>query len=890
MPITGQQPWHAIGIDEALLVLRSRYSGLSSTEAASRRLESGPNALAVRPPDRRWRVLLRQFRSTLIVILLVAALITLVLQRWVDAAAILIVLVLNAAIGFWQEVRADREMRALASLSAPGCRALRDGGLVSMAAIELVPGDVVLLESGERVPADVRLWDTRALRIDESMLTGESRAAAKSADAVAMDAPTPDRTGIAYSGTLVVSGRTRGLVVATGAATELGAINEFVQGGSEPTPLQLAVRTLERSIGLVMGIVALGIFVGGIALGEAWDVVFLSAVSVAVASIPEALPVVLTIALALGVRRMARRHAVVRTLPAVETLGSTSIIASDKTGTLTQNRLTVESIWTADGIVDVAGSAAEARARGELPAPLRAALLAGALANECHPTAESPTGFVGDAVDVALARAAASMGVLPPSGEPPEEVARLPYEPVNGYSQSLRRRPDGLLELFVKGAPDVVATMAVSLAGSSVGTSGMRAAVAGANAGLAAEGSRVLALAHRVLGPGPVLGPELPHPSGLELLGLAAMSDPPRPGVREAVAACRRAGIGLIMVTGDHPVTAERIAERLGIPHRGEVLTGVELGGLDDAALRERLRSTSVAARVAPVDKLRVVEALQASGETVAVTGDGVNDAPALRAASIGIAMGASGTDVAREAADLVLTDDDFSTIVHAVREGRVTFSAIRKATFFLLSTGLAIMVGVAVSVFLESPVLLLPVQVLWINVVTNGLQGLALAFEPGEGGELARPPRPRGEGILSRALWGRVVVTGLWMAAAILLTFHWALENGYDLDRARTLTLTLFVLFNFFQSGSARAEHRSLFTVSPFSNPFLLLTAIGSLLLQWGAMTWPPSAEVLSLVPLAPAEWLACAVLASTVLVIVELEKLGRRLFSRRDRPTLSA
>lgn len=882
--------WHAIGVDGAFYALDVEKSGLSTAEAAERRSRFGPNLLTVRSPDPVWRVLLRQFQSLLIVILLIAVAITLVLQHWVDAAAISIVLLLNAAIGFWQEVRADREVRALASLSTPSCRVLRDGRVAAMVATELVPGDVVLLESGERVPADVRLWDVRALQVDESLLTGESLAASKSSDPVAVDDPIGDRTCMAYSGTHVTSGRTRGLVIATGADTELGLINELVQGQPEPTPLQHVVHRLERAIGIVVGIVAAAIVVGGVALGEAWEEVFLSAVAVAVASIPEALPVVLTIALALGVRRMARRNAVVRTLPAVETLGSTSIIASDKTGTLTQNLLTVERVWTAAGIVDLPPSLVE-----DAPVPtdtlLHGVLIAGALANESHRNSDSPSGFVGDAVDIALARAAVALG-LPQADidDELEEVAHLPYEPVNGYSQSLRRRADGRLELFVKGAPDVVAPMATSLAGSALAADGMRAAVAGASADLAADGYRVLALAHRVLGSATVPGPELPHPSGLMLLGLAAMTDPPRPGVREAIADCRHAGIDLIMVTGDHPVTASTIAARLGIPDRGEVLTGAELAELDDDALRLRLRSTSVAARVSPADKLRIVEALRADGETVAVTGDGVNDAPALRAASIGVAMGAAGTDVAREAADVVLADDDFVTIVHAVREGRVTFAAIRKATFFLLSTGFAIMVAVTLSVYLEAPVLLLPVQVLWINVVTNGLQDVALAFEPGEGGELRRPPRPATEGILSTVLWGRVIVTGLWMAAAILLAFLWALENGYDLDHARTLTLTLFVLFNFFQSGSARAEHRSLFVLSPLSNPFLLLTAVGSLLLQWGAMTWPVSAELLSLVPLTLEEWLACAVIGSTVLVIVELEKLVRRVISRRRGSTLSA
>ncbi|QOD92926.1 HAD-IC family P-type ATPase [Chryseoglobus sp. 28M-23] len=874
-------PWHARDAAAVLDELASSPRGLKAADAAERQQRFGPNALTARPPDPAWKIVLRQFRSPLIAILIVAAAVTLLLQDYVDAIAIVIVLVLNATIGFWQELRADREMRALASLTVPAARVVRDGHVRSVSATELVPGDVVALESGERVPADLRLLDAHALLVDESMLTGESESVHKTADPVAEHTEVADRTSMLFSGTFATSGRAHGVVVAIGADTELGVINELVQGAPDPTPLQLIIRRLERRIGLFVGLVAAIVFVAGALLGEELEEIFLSAVSMAVATIPEALPVVLTIALAIGVRRMAARNAIVRTLPAVETLGSTTVIASDKTGTLTQNRLTAERLWTARGFADIVD------APPELDETARAALRTGALVNECHANAESEAGFLGDTVDVALAVAARGTAVVGPDDELPEQLAHLPYEPQNGYAQSLRDESDGLV-LHVKGAPELVLAMCSSVAGAEEPFAAARERVLEANAELAREGYRVLALARRRYpsGESPESaphGPELPHPSELELLGLIAMTDPPRPEARASIEQCRAAGLRVIMITGDHPLTATTIADRLGIAVDGGVITGVEVGDLDDDALRERLRTATVAARVSPTDKLRIVRALQQLGHTVAVTGDGVNDAPALKAAAIGVAMGRAGTDVAREASDVVLTDDRFATIVEAVRQGRVTFAAIRKATFFLLSTGFGIMLAVAVSVFLDQPLLFLPIQVLWLNVVTSGLQDVALAFEPEEGDELRRPPRPSSEGILSRALWGRTVVTAIWMAAVLLLAFAWALSSGYALDHARTLVLTLFVIMSFFQSGSARTEHRSLFTVSPVSNPFLIATALGAIGLQALVMTWGPAAAVLGLVPLTLAEWAGCAIAASSVLVIVELDKFARRLLGRR-------
>jgi len=871
-------PWHALDSDEAIARLDSSAHGLSSAEAAARRANFGPNRLEVRKPTPLWVVVLRQFRSPLIAILLVAATITLALQDWVDATAILIVLVLNASIGFWEETRAEREMRALASLTVPGARAVRDGHVIRLRAIELVPGDVVALESGEQVTADVRIIDAHALQVDESMLTGESEQVHKTPEPVSEHAAMGDRLGMLYSGTFVTSGRGRGVVVATGHDTELGRINELIQTSPERTPLQQSIGSLERRIGLFVAIVALAVIITGLLFGEDLETVFLSAIAMAVATIPEALPVVMTIALALGVRRMAAQGAIVRTLPAAETLGSTTVIASDKTGTLTQNRLAVERVWVPDlGVLEVEAL------RYQPSGVLHDLILAGALVNEAHSSDDDEGGFTGDAVDVALAVLARSLGVTS-DDDLPDQVARLPYEPQNRYAQSLRRSDhDASLMLYVKGAPELVLSMCrLEAEGTTLGDAARRR-VNDAQDQLARDGYRVLAMASRPVADGEPSGPELPHPSGLQLLGLVALADPPRAEALESIALCVGAGIRVIMVTGDHPLTATTIARRLGIADCDEVITGDQLDDLDDAALTERVARAGVVARVSPADKLRVVQALQANGDTVAVTGDGVNDAPALKAAAIGVAMGKAGTDVAREAADVVLTDDRFATVVEAVRQGRVVFSAIRKATFFLLSTGFGIMLAVAISFFFEQPLLLIPVQVLWINVVTSGLQDVALAFEPAEGDELRRTPRSAREGILSRELWVRTVISASWMATVLLITFQLALGAGYELDRVRTITMTVFVLMSFFQAGSARTERRSLFTISPFSNPFLIATALGSLGLQWLVMTWPVSAGVLKLVPLTLGEWIACAVAASTVLVIIEVEKYVRRVLVRR-------
>lgn len=876
-------PWHALSSDDVFAGLSSDPEGLSGAEASRRLAEVGPNELSFAGATPWWRVLLRQFISPLIGILLVAAVVTLVQQHWVDSGAIFLVLTINAALGFVQERKAEADVRALQSLSTPSCRVLRDGTEQVVAGCDVVPGDVVLLESGERVPADLRLFEANGLQVDESMLTGESFAATKHTGPLPEDIGDADKANVAFSGTFVGSGRGRGVATATGAGTALGEINALIQGPPGRSPLQLLTHSLERRIGMVVLGALVFIFIAGLVLGNDVSTMFRTAVGLAVATIPESLPIVLTVALSLGVSRMARRNAIVRTLPAVETLGSTDVIGSDKTGTLTENTLTVERIWTAAGVLDISNGD---DVGGPADPPLvRAVLRAGALTNEATLSAEEENlEYSGDAVDAAMALTAVARGAISEAERSAEPLAHQPYEPHLRYSQTLQREAGDRRILYVKGSPEALLHAAADMAGAEGGLPLDVARIHAANEEMGRDGLRVIATGSRILREDEELTVPLPPPSGLTFLGMEGMADPPRVGVAAAVERCRRAGIKVMMLTGDHPVTAMAIAGRLGLASGKPALTGTEMADLDDHMLAARLEQTSVAARVSPVDKLRIVHALQGAGKVVAVTGDGVNDAPALKAAAIGVAMGRSGTDVAREAADIVLTDDNFVTIVHAVEEGRVTFAAIRKTTFFLLSTGAAALVAVTLSVFAETPLLFLPVQMLWMNVVTNGVQDIALAFESGEGDELRRPPRPASEGLLSRTLWFRAGITGAWMALAVILTFIVELHAGYPEIHARTMALTMFVMLSFFQVFSSRAEVKSLFQLRLLANKPLLYTSLGALALHWAVMIWPVSAALLELTPLTVWEWLLCAAVGSTVLLIVEAEKAVRRWSHRND------
>jgi calcium-translocating P-type ATPase len=878
--------WHAQEAAEVLRRLETGFTGLSSAEASARLSRHGPNRLEAESPPSIPLVFLRQFRSPLIFILLVAMAVTLLLAEYLDAVVIAAVLLLNAVIGLVQERKAEGAVRALMQLVVPVARVVRDGRQQEVDSRELVVGDVVVLESGVRVPADLRLISTSALRVDESLLTGESVPVSKAIEPVSGDVPLAERTSMLYTGAVVTTGRGSGVVVATGNATELGSIAGLVRAeGTTKTPLQRRMDRFARIIGVVVGVASMVVFASGLILGTSLDDMFLVAVAIAVSAVPEGLPVAVTITLAVGVSRMAGRKAVVRRLPAVETLGSTTVIGSDKTGTLTMNRMTVQELWTAAGRFHLRGEGAAARFMDgdrevsvDEHRALRLTLLTGVMTNEADVRRRGDEVAVsGDPTEVALLLSALAGDIDPEAARTGSPIfADIPFESERQYSACVRSTSEGQT-VFVKGAPERVVGMCSQLLGDHGPVPLDSQSVLDEAERLAAEGHRLLAFAYREL---PV---ELSHPRDfdepgeLTLLGMQGMADPPRPGVREAVAACQGAGIRVVMITGDHALTAVTIAGQLGIETDG-VLTGAEMAVIDDDELTRRLADTSVFARVSPEDKLRIVNRLQDHGEVVAVTGDGVNDAPALKAADIGVAMGEKGTDVAREASDMVLADDNFVTIVAAVEEGRVTFDNIRKVTFFLVSTGAAEIAAILTAVWLQWPLVFLPAQLLWLNLVTNGLQDIALAFEPAEKGVLRRKPRPRGGGVLDRQMWERVVVAGLVMAAGTLTLFRWELNLSGSLIQAQTVALTTMVVYQVFQAGNARSETESLFRLNPFSNRWLFAATAAALGIHIGALYFPPTQLLLRVEPIDPAAWLRIVVVATSILVAMEVHKFIRR------------
>ena len=887
-----QRPWHTLDGAEVERILDVGARGLDAAEAEARLKRYGPNVLEEAPPPSVLALLLHQFQSPLIYILLVAAAVTVAIGEYIDAAVIGAVLVLNALIGFIQEHKAENSVRALMQLVSPHARVFRDGQEREVESSQLAPGDLVLLESGVRVPADLRLLSATTLMVDESLLTGESVPVIKKVAVLrAADLPLGDRINMAYAGSIVNSGRGRGYVVATGAHTELGTIAEHVRGRERTeTPLQARMAQFAGLVGIVVAIGAAAVFILGLARGESAADMFMVAVAMAVAVIPEGLPVVFTITLALGVRRMARRNAIVRRLPAVETLGSTTVIGSDKTGTLTENRMAVQSIWSGGrtfSLDEDKSGETELRLDGEGKTAsigehrgLYLTLLAGVLSNEAD-IAVTPDGYdlKGDPTESALLVAASRLGLQPSEARAAYAASvEIPFESERQYSASFRSR-DGENFVFVKGAPERLLPMCDKILVDDGPHPLDREAVLAASQHMAEQGLRILAMAYSVLAQAPSPADDPPAPEGLTFLGLQGSMDPPRHGVREAIAGCQAAGIRVIMITGDHAMTARAIGRELGIGSvDAPALTGTELAKMDDDALRERVAEVAVYARVAPDHKLRVVRALQSRGEVVAVTGDGVNDAPALKAAAIGIAMGRSGTDVAKEASDMVLTDDNFVSIYAAVEEGRVTFENLRKVTFFLISTGSAALTAILASLLLGWPLPFLPAQLLWLNLVTNGLQDVALAFEPGEPGVLKRPPRRQEEGIISPLLWQRTVLVGLVMALGSLYMFWWEWQSSGSISMAQTVALTTMVVFQMFHVGNCRSEHRSIFLVNPFSNRFLFFATAAAFLIHVLALYSPWTQFILRVEPIEWQAWMRIVAVASTILVAMELDKLVRR------------
>ncbi len=887
---------HNESADAVIDALGSSPEGLDQVEVEKRSDRFGPNVLPSAKPAGAARIFFHQFTSPLIYILLAAAVISLLIREWSDGFFICGVLLLNALIGTIQEYSAQRAAASLKQLVRTSARVVRGGDTYEISAQELVPGDIVVLESGDKVPADMRLVTTLDLEVDESLLTGESEGVHKEADKIIpADSGLSGRFNMVFAGTLVNRGRGRGVVVATALATELGRIAEAVlaKRTSRPPLLIRMDRFVKRVAVLISGVAVL-LAVVALTRGMALNDVFLLGVALAVSAIPEGLPVALTIALAIGMQRMARRNVIVRRLVAVEALGSCTFIATDKTGTLTENQLTVRQIvlpfaepWQVTGeslnprgeVVTSAGMLTAEENR-QLQQLCRAAVLAneGVLAHRDHGWSSH-----GDAVDVALLIMAHKVGVVQAAttGSFPE-TACIPFESQRMFTASLRR-VDGEQYAFVKGALERLLPMCSSMAGKRAPVPIDNSFLEDQAHALASQGYRVLALASgRVqLEPHEEFSEE--HLKDLTLLGLVGMIDPLRAEAKSAVAMCHRAGIEVAMVTGDHPATAFAIARELElVDSPDQIVTGRLLRKTESQVVADKLiHRARVFARVEPQQKVEVVKALQRSGEFVAVSGDGANDAPALRAAQVGVAMGKSGTDVARETADLIITDDNFASIVAGVEEGRIAYGNVRKVIFLLISTGASELVLFILALLAGLPLPLLAVQLLWLNLVTNGIQDVALAFEQAEGDELSKPPRPPGEPIFNRLMVERVVLSALMIGIVSFLLFRHLLAAGYSVDQARNGTLLLMVLFENVHAFNSRSETCSLFRQNPLTNPLLLFGVLGAQLIHIAAMYLPWIRDILAVQPVSLQNWLLLLVLAISLAAVMEVHKAVRHLWN---------
>ena len=883
---------HAKAANEILDALNASPHGLSRQEAAARLARHGPNLLPQAKSPGRFAIFLHQFASPLIYVLAAAALLSLFLHEWSDAAFILGILLLNAVIGTIQEYSAQKAAEALKQLMTSHTRVVREGDAYEINADELIPGDIVLLESGDRVPADIRLITSHNLEMDESLLTGESITVLKNANAsLPPDIPLGDRINMAFSATMVCRGRGRGVVVNTAQHTELGQIAAEVLGKkSAKAPLLIRMEKFTHWVAILIGIMVL--FMAAIALsrGTPLEEIFMLAVALAVSAIPEGLPVALTIALAVGMRRMAKRNVIVRQLMAVEALGSCTFIATDKTGTLTVNQLTARRIQIPGSEPwEITGDSQEPvgvimSAQGALTPEEELLLdrlcLSAVLANEAF-LGHRDQGWSshGDAVDVALLVMAHKAGIIQAEATQAfPEIATIPFESENRFSASLNLIKEQQ-HVTVKGALESLLPMCSHMTTASGITDIDRDLLTEMAQRMASQGYRVIAIAdgNMALGEGEIFTPE--HLDQLTLTALIGMIDPLRTEAKGAITACHEAGIEVAMVTGDHPATAYSIAHELELARSpSQMVNGIELRHTKDESQFDKLaHQATVFARVEPHQKLDIVHSLQRNGHFVAVSGDGANDAPALRAAQVGVAMGKSGTDVARETAELIITDDNFSSIVAGIEEGRIAYANVRKVIFLLISTGAAELVLFALALLFGLPLPLIAVQLLWLNLVTNGIQDVALAFEPAEGDELKHPPRSPKEPIFNRLMIERVVLSALLIGSLAFIVFQWLLDHGYTLDEARNGTLLLMVLFENIHAFNSRSEHRSVFRQNPLRNPLLLFGVILAQLVHIGAMYTPWVSDVLRIQPISPQHWFELLAIALLLLVVMEGHKALR-------------
>ncbi|HDI59394.1 MAG TPA: cation-translocating P-type ATPase [Desulfobacteraceae bacterium] len=873
--------WHRLDPGEALRRLASSPEGLAAEVARERLAHYGPNALVEKRRKPVWRMLLDQFRDFMILVLIAAAVVAGLLGEPVDTIAIVVIVLLNAVLGFVQEYRAEKAMAALKQMAAPSATVIRGGRIASIAAVELVPGDVVALEAGNVVPADLRLTEAVQLRVEEAALTGESVAVEKDVAALGeAGLALGDRRNMAYKGTLVAYGRGRGVVTATGMGTELGKIATLLQDQDEGrTPLQKRLAVFGQKLAWAVLAVCAIVFVTGLLRGEPPLLMLLTAISLAVAAIPEALPAVITISLALGARKLVKQRALIRKLPAVETLGSVTYVCTDKTGTLTLNRMAVEKVY-ADGRLLTPD---ELPAMGRRPAGrVSDLLLTGlALCNDAHLDAEGAV--VGDPTEAALLDLARGKGRMRTELEKAApRLAEIPFDSERKRMTTFHPWPDGRVVSFTKGAVEKLLDRCRREQTAEGPVAIDRDRIRETAEQIAGEGLRILGLAMRLweaVPDGPRAGAA---EDDLVFVGMVGMMDPPRPEAAEAVAMCRSAGIRPVMITGDHPLTAEVIARRVGIigEKDGAVLTGRELARLDQEEFEARVEKIRVYARVAPEQKLRIVEALQDKGHFVAMTGDGVNDAPALKRADIGVAMGITGTDVSKEASHMILLDDNFATIVKAVREGRRIFDNIRKFIKYTMTSNSGEIFTIFLAPFLGLPIPLLPIHILWINLVTDGVPGLALAVEPGEADIMSRPPRHPKESIFAHGLGEHIIWVGLLMGAVSILTQ--AIFVDRRPDHWQTMVFTVLCLSQMGHVLAVRSERDSFFKQGVLTNKPLLGAALLTFALQMATIYVPFLNPIFRTAPLTAGELLVTLLLSSVVFAAVEIEKAVKRWWRR--------
>ncbi|MHB8840498.1 MAG: cation-translocating P-type ATPase [Candidatus Aquicultor sp.] len=885
--------WHQKRTEEVFDELNTGLQGISSEEARRRLERVGRNELTTKRQKTPFELLLDQFKDFMIIVLIIAAIVSSLIGEAADALAILVILVLNAAIGFVQEYRAERAIEALQVLAAPEANVVRDGTIRTIRAADLVPGDIVLLDAGKIVPADLRLIEAALLEINESSLTGESAPVKKSVQPIPMeDIPLGDRHNMAYTGTFITYGRGKGVVVETGMNTELGKIASLIQTPDDlRTPLQrrLAVFGKYLAIGAI-GISAI-VFAVGIIRGEPVILIFLTAISLAVAAIPEALPAVVTIALSIGANRMVQNKALIRKLPAVESLGSVTFICSDKTGTLTENKMKVEEIYAGEvyritgagydphgEFLDPEGHAVDLSQQGRWDLFFRGL----ALNNDASLIRRNGTYEVtGDPTEIALVVAAAKAGL------PKEDVEQryprideLPFDSERRMMTTVHAVGDRFIS-YTKGALDVILERATQELTAQAEPSSLKLdrkiEITGKGYELAAQGLRVLGMACKFYDTKPPTDPDILE-RDLIFIGLVGIVDPPRAEAKDAIALCRQAGIQPVMITGDHPLTAKNIAYRLGlIDEHADMLTGTELAALPLDEFEEHVRHIRVYARVAPEQKVKIVKALQDKGEICAMTGDGVNDAPALKKADVGVAMGITGTDVAKEASDMILLDDNFATIVAAVREGRRIYDNIRRFIRYTMTSNSGEIWTIFLAPFLGLPIPLLPIHILWINLVTDGLPGLALTAERPEADIMRRPPRHPKESVFAHGMTSHIIWVGLLMGAVSLVSQAGSLY--FEFGDWRTMVFTVLTLSQMGHVLAVRSEKQSLFTQGILTNKPLIGAVLLTFLLQLSTIYLPFMQEIFKTKPLGVRELAVTLAISSLVFFAVEIEKAWRRL-----------